>query len=178
MKTEERHQLHTNDLEALANRAKPFLEQYGTQLIAGACAILLLVGGVVWWNSSSSAENAAGTEATLKAAGLGDFHHGTTLFLRGDAPDGSGKDGRRAMISANYCVIALAGDQLGDIADIFNAKDLAPPARKALTDAPVFGQMWGNGWFILPNPLYGPSIKGTMDEVFPPETYWQPEATE
>ncbi|HPE48651.1 MAG TPA: HAD family acid phosphatase [Hyphomonas sp.] len=129
-------------------------------------------------NTNRSAENAAGTEATLKAAGLGDFHHGTTLFLRGDAPDGSGKDGRRAMISANYCVIALAGDQLGDIADIFNAKDLAPPARKALTDAPVFGQMWGNGWFILPNPLYGPSIKGTMDEVFPPETYWQPEATE
>lgn len=63
MKTEERHQLHTNDLEALANRAKPFLEQYGTQLIAGACGILLLVGGVAWWNSSSSAENAAGWNA-------------------------------------------------------------------------------------------------------------------
>ena len=45
---------------------------------------------------------------------------------------GSGKDGRRYMISDNYCVIALAGDQLGDIADIFNDKALTPPERKAL----------------------------------------------
>ncbi|MGB2178845.1 MAG: hypothetical protein ACPH9E_13010 [Hyphomonas sp.] len=78
------------------------------------------------------------------------------------------------MISDNYCVIALAGDQLGDIADIFNDKALTPPERKALTAAPAFDQMWGNGWFILPNPVYGPSLAGTMDEVFPEDTYWEP----
>ncbi|MEZ5953181.1 MAG: HAD family acid phosphatase [Hyphomonas sp.] len=129
-------------------------------------------------NTNRSNENYAGTADTLKAAGLGEFAHGSTLYLRGDAPDGSGKDGRRAMISANYCIIALAGDQLGDISDIFNDKSLTPPARKALTNAPAFDQMWGNGWFILPNPLYGPSIAGTMDDVFPPETDWAPPATE
>ncbi|MEZ5997645.1 MAG: HAD family acid phosphatase [Hyphomonas sp.] len=129
-------------------------------------------------NTNRSNTSADGTADTLKAAGLGEFAHGSTLYLRGDAPDGSGKDGRRAMISANYCVIALAGDQLGDIADIFNDKSLSPPARKALTNSPAFAQMWGNGWFILPNPLYGPSIAGTVDEVFPPETNWEPAKTE
>ncbi len=130
-------------------------------------------------NTNRSAENAAGTEDTLRAAGIGDFHHGSTLFLRGDAPDGSGKDGRRALISNSYCVIALAGDQLGDIADIFNAKTLSPPERKALTAAPAFDAMWGNGWFVLPNPVYGPSVgKGTMDETFPPNTYWEPAPAE
>ena len=129
-------------------------------------------------NTNRSAANADGTEATLAAAGLGDFEHGSTLFLRGDTPGGSAKDGRRWMISGTYCVIALAGDQLGDIADVFNDKALSPPERKALTTQDSFSQLWGKGWFILPNPVYGPSIAGDMDQVFPPETYWEPATAE
>ncbi len=129
-------------------------------------------------NTNRNNANYAGTADTLKAAGLGEFAHEQTLFLRGDAPGGGGKDGRRYVISDNYCVIALAGDQLGDIADIFNDKALTPPERKALTAAPAFDQMWGNGWFILPNPVYGPSITGTMEEVFPASTDWAPPAAE
>jgi hypothetical protein len=34
---------------------------------------------------------------------------------------------------------------------------------------------WGQGWFMMPNPLYGPSIKGNYEEVFPPSSDWQPE---
>ncbi|MFN7180065.1 HAD family acid phosphatase [Hyphomonas sp.] len=129
-------------------------------------------------NTNREAENAGGTAKTLEDAGTGTFVHGSTLWLCGDAPGGSGKDGRRNAISENYCVIALVGDQLGDIADIFNAKDHAPPQRKALSAAPAFAAMWGKGWFILPNPVYGPSIAGTMEEVFPPETYWEPSSGE
>ena len=125
-------------------------------------------------NTNRSNANIQGSADTLKSAGLGEFAHGRSLYLRGDAPDGGAKDGRRYMISDNYCVIALAGDQLGDIADIFNDKALTPPERKALTAAPAFDQMWGNGWFILPNPVYGPSLAGTMEEVFPEDTYWEP----
>ena len=125
-------------------------------------------------NTNRDNANYAGTADTLKAAGLGEFAYGETLFLKGDAPGGGGKDGRRYLISDNYCIIALAGDQLGDIADIFNDKSLTPPERKALTAADSFSQMWGNGWFILPNPVYGPSIAGTMDEVFPEDSYWEP----
>ena len=125
-------------------------------------------------NTNRSNANIQGSADTLKAAGLGEFAHGRTLYLKGDAPGGSAKDGRRYMISDNYCVIALAGDQLGDIADLFNDKALSPPERKALTAAPAFDQMWGNGWFILPNPVYGPSLAGTMEEVLPEDTYWEP----
>lgn len=125
-------------------------------------------------NTNRAAANAEGTAATLSAAGIGDFVHGSTLFLKGDTPGGSGKDGRRYAISENYCVIALVGDQLGDIADIFNADSLTPPQRKAMAAVPAMDTMWGKGWFILANPVYGPSIAGSMDEVFPPETTWTP----
>lgn len=125
-------------------------------------------------NTNREAANADGNTETLRAAGLGEFVHGSTLFLKGDTPGGSAKDGRRYVISENYCVIALVGDQLGDIADIFNEKALRPADRKNLASAPAFNAMWGQGWFLLPNPLYGPSIAGTMDEIFPPATYWEP----
>ena len=131
-------------------------------------------GVTVIVNTNRSAGNAAGTEETLRAAGIGDFSHGSTLFLRGDAPDGSGKDGRRGMISENYCVIALVGDQLGDIADPFNDKALSVAERREMTEAPAAARLWGNGWFVLPNPVYGPSIRGGFDDVFPPATQWEP----
>tara|TARA_R110000782_G_scaffold140556_1_gene233148 strand:- start:478 stop:1395 length:918 start_codon:yes stop_codon:yes gene_type:complete len=131
-------------------------------------------GVTVIVNTNRSAGNAAGTEETLRAAGIGDFSHGSTLFLRGDAPDGSGKDGRRAMISENYCVIALVGDQLGDIADPFNDRAFSVAERREMTEAPAAARLWGNGWFVLPNPVYGPSIRGSFDDVFPPATQWEP----
>ncbi|MEZ6010466.1 MAG: HAD family acid phosphatase [Hyphomonas sp.] len=129
-------------------------------------------------NTNRDNANHAGTAKTLAAAGLGDFTYGQTLFLRGDAPGGSGKDGRRYLISDTYCIIALAGDQLGDITDIFNDRSLTVPQRTALAMDPAFGPMWGNGWFVLPNPVYGPSIAGTLDEVFPADTYWEPAPAE
>ena len=116
-----------------------------------------------------------GAARAIAAAGLGDAVHRDTLFLRGD--DGStsgGKDGRRALIADRYCVIALAGDNLGDFADIFNDDSLAPAARRELAARGDLAQLWGNGWFVLPNPVYGDSLKGTVDEVFPEGTRWSP----
>ncbi len=125
-------------------------------------------------NTNREAANLEGNLDTIRQAGLGDYVHGETLFLKGDTPGGSAKDGRRFAISENYCVIALIGDQLGDIADIFNAPALSPAGRRAAAAAPAFDSLWDNGWFILPNPTYGPSIAGSMDEIFPPETRWEP----
>lgn len=125
-------------------------------------------------NTNREAVNLAGNIDTVREAGFGEYAHGETLFLKGDTPGGSAKDGRRYAISENYCVIALVGDQLGDIADIFNDRALSPAGRRAVAAAPAFEHLWDNGWFILPNPTYGPSIAGSMDEIFPPETYWAP----
>lgn len=125
-------------------------------------------------NTNREAANVAGNIETIREAGFGEYVHGETLFLKGDTPGGSAKDGRRYAISENYCVIALVGDQLGDIADIFNDKSLSPAARRDLAGAPAFDGLWDKGWFILPNPTYGPFDGSSMEDVFPPETYWSP----
>jgi len=120
--------------------------------------------------------SAEGARRAIAAAGLGEAVHGETLFLRGD--DGTksgGKDARRALISQRYCVIALAGDNLGDFADVFNDDALTVSERRELAARGDLAQLWGNGWFVLPNPVYGDSLKGTVDEVFPEGMRWTPE---
>ncbi|MGB5078397.1 MAG: HAD family acid phosphatase [Sphingorhabdus sp.] len=139
-----------------------------------ALAAMRRAGVTIIANTNRTAANAAGTESALYAAGLGSFRHGETLFLMGDAPDGSSKDGRRAIIASRYCVIAMAGDQLGDFSQAFNAKAISVADRKALSTHPAIIDIWGNGWFMLPNPVYGPSIRGSFEEIFTPETKWTP----
>ena len=118
------------------------------------------------------AANAAQTETALNEAGLGPAVHGETLFLKGDDAMGSGKDGRRWSIAAKYCVIAMGGDQLGDFFDAFNARGLPVPERRQAASRGWAAQMWGNGWFALPNPVYGSGLRGTIDEVFPTGKRW------
>lgn len=136
---------------------------------------LRAIGVTVIFNSNRSAANAAQTAQAIRAAGLGEAVHGQTLFLSGDDASGSKKDGRRAMISARYCVVALAGDQLGDFSDLFNAGQPVP-ARRAATWAPSVARLWGRGWFLLPNPVYGSALKGGFDDVFPADKRWAPPA--
>lgn len=116
-----------------------------------------------------------GAARAIAAAGLGEAVHRDTLYLRGDDGGGGGKDGRRALIAERYCVIALAGDNLGDFADVFNDEELAPKERRELAARGDLAQLWGNGWFVFPNPVYGDSLKGTLEEVYPEGTRWSPE---
>ncbi|MEG3087360.1 HAD family acid phosphatase [Sphingomonas sp. PB4P5] len=142
---------------------------------ARALTELRAMGVTVIFNSNRAAANADATAAAITGAGLGSAIHGETLFLSGDDAMGSKKDGRRAMIAARYCVIAMGGDQLGDFSDLFNA-GLTPPARRAATLAPAIAAKWGNGWFVLPNPVYGSGLKGGLDDVFPLDKRWAPPA--
>ena len=137
-----------------------------------AVEALRALGVKVIFNSNRDAETGASTMAQLTAAGFGPTARGDTLFLRGDADGQSGKDGRRAAIAETYCVIAMAGDQLGDFADLFNARDLAVPARRALAGRGWATRLWGEGWFLLPNPVYGPAMRGGIDDVFPADKRW------
>ncbi len=139
-----------------------------------ALAQLRAAGITVIANTNRDTRNAAQTAATLKAAGLGDFVHGETLFLKGDDATGSSKDARRTKIAQNYCVIAMVGDQLGDFAQGFNAKELSIAQRRALATLPGVAALWGKGWFLLPNPTYGPWDRATNDDIFPGATRWEP----
>ncbi len=145
-----------------------------TRAVPGAVeglAALRAAGVTVVFNSNRNAATASFTEAVLNRAGLGPAKHGETLFLKGDAPGGSAKDARRALIASRYCVVALVGDQLGDFSDLFNA-GLKPAERRAAADSPAIAPLWGNGWFVLPNPVYGTALAGDFDDVFPNDLRW------
>ncbi|WP_375396880.1 HAD family acid phosphatase [uncultured Sphingomonas sp.] len=129
-------------------------------------------GVTMVFNTNRMAANAAQTELALTGAGLGPVAHGRNLWLQGDAGPGSGKDARRWAIAALYCVVAMAGDQLGDFSDLFNAGNPPPAIRRALTASGGVRSLWGSGWFILPNPVYGTGLKGSLDQVFPADRRW------
>src|SRR3546814_20356746 len=94
------------------------------------------------------------------------FRAGEKWCLAGDGAGGSRKDSRRAAIAARWCVIAMAGDQLGDFSQQFNARDLSPPARIALATGPAASALWDRGWFLFPNPVYGPWDRPGWDDLF------------
>lgn len=166
-----------------AERAGPYdparwdrWEKTGAMKVAGvpgaidAVRALRALGVTVIFNTNRAAANADETEAALNFAGLGPAKHGETLFLKGDVDGKSAKDGRRNAIAQRWCVVAMGGDQLGDFSDGFVA--LTPPERRAAAASPVIGSMWGRGWFVLPNPVYGTGIGSTFDQTFPPATRW------
>ena len=127
----------------------------------------------VVFNSNRASSNAAATIDALTLAGLGPVVHFQNLWLKGDdATGGSGKDARRWAISAKYCVIAMVGDQLGDFSDLFNLPGTTPAQRRAQTNSPKLRMLWGHGWFVLPNPVYGTALKGDIDDVFPKNRRW------
>jgi 5'-nucleotidase (lipoprotein e(P4) family) len=130
-------------------------------------------GVTVVFNTNRALANIAGAEAALNAAGLGPARHRDTLFLMGDDASGSRKDGRRQAISAKYCVLAMGGDQLGDFSDLFNSEPKSVAARRATAALPGIAGMWGNGWFVLPNPVYGSALKGGPDDIFAKDVQWR-----
>lgn len=132
---------------------------------------LRAAGIIVIFNTNRVEANAAETARSLEFAGLGPARLGETLFLASDQ-SGSGKDGRRALIADRFCVVAMAGDQLGDFSDAFNTRDLSVPERRRLATSGDIAALWGNGWFLLPNPVYGPGVRGSFDEVFPQDRRW------
>lgn len=135
-----------------------------------AVRALRAMGVTVIFNTNRAVANAEDTEAALNFAGLGPAKHGETLFLKGDVDGKSGKDARRNVIAQRWCVVAMGGDQLGDFTDLFAG--LTPPERRAAAASPVIGSMWGRGWFVLPNPVYGTGLGSTYDQTFPPATRW------
>jgi predicted secreted acid phosphatase len=130
------------------------------------------MGVTVIFNTNRGQSSAEGTAAQIEAAGLGKTIRRKTLYLAGDDAMGTRKDGRRWTIAKEYCVITLAGDQLVDISDLFNTPGISVADRRQAASHGWVAQMWGNGWFVLPNPVYGSALRGTIDEIFPADKRW------
>lgn len=130
-----------------------------------AAAKLKAAGVTVIYNTNRTSAHAEETARAIEFAGFPKPVPGRDLFT--DA-DGSGhKDPRRAAIAQTYCVVAMGGDQLGDFSDLFSPKPMDIHARRATTAAPAIANLWGQGWFVLPNPVYGKGVVGDLDTVFP-----------
>ena len=123
------------------------------QSVPGAAVALDAIRGAgikVIFISNRSLENVARTELALDAKGLGPARHLKELFVIGDAPGASSKDPRRALVASRYCVVAMAGDQLGDFTDIV----ANTPQGREQAVRPYLSWI-GERWFVLPNPAYG-----------------------
>jgi acid phosphatase len=67
---------------------------------------------------------------------------------------------RREHIAKSHRVIMLLGDDYGDFVACSRASPRTPctvPATRAsrADDLDTYKDYWGNGWYILPNPMYG-----------------------
>jgi acid phosphatase len=67
---------------------------------------------------------------------------------------------RREHIAKTHRVIMLFGDDYGDFVHCTRNKPLAPctePATRTSRHAALdtYAEYWGNGWYILPNPMHG-----------------------
>ena len=66
----------------------------------------------------------------------------------------------------------MAGDQLGDFTDLFNQEGMTVKGRRSEVASGWATKLWGAGWFLLPNPVYGTALKGSHDDVFPTDKRW------
>ena len=67
---------------------------------------------------------------------------------------------RREYVAKTHRVIMLFGDDFGDFVQCARAKPLTPctiPATRASRHVALqkYEEFWGNGWYILPNPMHG-----------------------
>ena len=142
---------------------------------AEALAQIRGAGFTVIFNTNRT--NAEATKAALEGAGLGPVTIGDTLIVRGPG-EPSGKDQRRWQIARKYCVVAMVGDQLGDFSDLFNDPSQPVAVRRNSASQTMLAALWGAGWFMLPNPVYGSALKGGRDDVFPKDKQWADPAEE
>ena len=100
------------------------------------------------------------TMRNLVALGIDPAPDPQRLLLRGERPgwNNSNKSLRRAFIAANYRIVALVGDDLGDFVD----------PQVYASDRARLEPRFGDTWFLLPNPIYGSWTKSfdTLEEKY------------
>ncbi len=83
------------------------------------------------------------------------------IMLSGERPEwGREKLVRRKLIARSHRIIMLIGDDLSDFIPCVRKKAAAPCTESATVASrqrsiELFRKYWGNGWYILPNPMHG-----------------------
>jgi len=100
------------------------------------------------------------TRANLAALGLPLNAEADTLLTKHERADwGSHKENRKALVADSHRVLLIVGDHLRDFVRVEGTSRDA--RRNATFD---HAEMWGEKWFMLPNPLYGSWVGASSEE--------------
>jgi 5'-nucleotidase (lipoprotein e(P4) family) len=92
------------------------------------------------------------TRKNLEAVGCPIRQDIDVVLLRDERPDwGSDKFSRRVWIAKDFRVLQIVGDDLRDFVAV--PEDADDTARIEI--ALAHRDRWGQGWYLLPNPIYG-----------------------
>jgi len=87
------------------------------------------------------------TIENLKKVGFNDVTPDDVMLRTSE----SGKEARRAVVTAKYRVVLLVGDNLDDFTSAFEKKSIAD----RFGEADKARDMWGRKFIVLPNAMYG-----------------------
>lgn len=105
------------------------------------------------------------TRANLEMLGLPLDPEADTVLTKNERPEwGTDKSSRRRLVADSHRVVLILGDNLGDF---ISEKGASSDARRKS----VFehAALWGEKWFMLPNPLYGAWVAPTLSDGDPLE---------
>lgn len=108
-------------------------------------------GVKVFYVTNRTKEEEPATRANMTALGFPMGGNVDTILTVKEEPDwGSAKSTRRAVITKDYRILLLVGDNLGDFTDDYKGDDAA--RLKVYDDN---AEHWGRDWIVIANPTYG-----------------------
>lgn len=125
---------------------------------SGFLQLALSCGVKIFFVTNRTSDLETVTVANLKQE-LGFRITADMVLCKNEKPEWtSDKSSRRREICKTHRVVCLVGDEFNDFAFIGK-----PPASERLRLGQILSERWGNGWIILPNPLYGDWEKSLYD---------------
>jgi len=120
-------------------------------------------GVTVFYITNRRAHLEEATRANLAAEGFPLSDDVDTLLMRGEIPawDTSDKTPRRRKVAADYRILLMFGDNMGD----FTAASSGTVAERAAF-AEAHNDFWGHRWITLANPTYGSFIGAVLDNDY------------
>ena len=109
-------------------------------------------GVTIFYVTNRVVELKNATQRNLTKLGIPWDKSKETILMRGENDWGSDKGSRRRLISEQYRVLILIGDNLGDFVDAED-NSLSPDQRKGIVEN--YRKYWGTKWFMLHNATYG-----------------------
>jgi 5'-nucleotidase (lipoprotein e(P4) family) len=132
----------------------PFVRSELSLAVPGSLAFIKYAnskGVKVFYVSNRKASQEDATRNNLKALGYPIGESEDTVLLKGEKDDwGSKKGTRRSVITRNYRLVMVVGDNFGDFVDGYKG---SREERYALSEANK--DKWDSKWIVIANPTYG-----------------------